>query len=250
MTDFTFGTAGVPVTVASGDTLKGIAEVKSLGLGAMELEWVHGVRLKPEKCDEFRAAADEHGVLLSVHAPYYVNLASPEPDKLEASIERIIKSAILGQRAGATDIVFHPAFMMNRERGEVEKLVFAAYKTLIIRFEKEKLSVTLRPELTGKDSAYGRLDEVIKMSKEFPHTLPCIDWAHLHARTGGEWNSYAEWETALTMLADGLGEDRGLKRMHVHLSGIEYTAKGERNHLPIEESDLLFKELFKAMKTK
>lgn len=249
MAEFSFGTAGVPITVSSGDTLKGIEEVKSLGLDAIELEWVHGVRLKPEKCDEFRTKADETGVLLSVHAPYYVNLASEEPDKLEASIGRIMQSAILGERAGATDIVFHPAFMMNRERDVVEKLVFKAFADLITRFEKEKLSVNLRPELTGKDSAYGRLEEVIKMSKEFPHTIPCIDWAHLHARTGGEWNSYDEWVKALSMLADGLGEEKGLKRMHVHLSGIEYTAKGERNHLPIEESDLQFRDLFKAMKT-
>ncbi|MCD6119431.1 TIM barrel protein [bacterium] len=248
MSDFLFGTAGVPITVENGDTISGIKEISVLGLDAMELEWVHGVRMKPEKCDEFREAGKTHRVSLSAHAPYYINLASLETEKIEASIGRIVKSAVLGERAGATDIVFHPAFLMKRERIEVEKLVFEAYADVIKRYENEGLSVSLRPELTGKESAYGNLEEVIKMSKEFPHTLPCIDWAHLHARTGGAWNSYNEWCTALEMIGDGIGEERGLRRMHIHLSGIEYTPKGERKHLPLKESDLKYRELLRALK--
>ena len=244
---FLFGTGGVPATVPSGDTVEGIAGVAALGLDALELEWVHGTRFKPEKCDEFRAAADRHNVALSVHAPYYINLAAQEPDKVEASIGRIIQSAILGERASATDIVFHPAFLMKRDRAEVEKLVFENYAEVIKQYEAAKLGVTLRPELTGKDSAYGRLDEVLRMASEFPHTLPCIDWSHLHARTNGVWNTYEEWLHALETIADTLGED-GLKRMHVHLSGIEYTPAGERKHLPLDESDLRFRDLFRAMK--
>jgi deoxyribonuclease-4 len=247
--DFIFGTAGVPITVPSGDSLKGIAEIRALGLDALELEWVHGVRLKKEKCAEFKAAAAENEVALSVHAPYYINLAAKEPDKLEASIGRIIQSAEMGEIAGATDIVFHPAFLMQRERDEVEKLTFKAFSEVIKQYENKKLRVTLRPELTGKDAAYGRLEEVIRMSKEFPHTQPCIDWSHLHARTGGKWNSYKEWCKALEMIGDALGEEKGLRAMHIHLSGIEYSDKGEREHMPIEESDLEWRDLFKALKT-
>jgi deoxyribonuclease-4 len=136
---------------------------------------------------------------------------------------------------------------MGRERGEVEKLVFENYAEVIRKYEAAGLSVTLRPELTGKDSAYGRLDEVLKMAREFPHTLPCIDWAHLYARTGGQWNTYDEWVRALEIIGKALSDD-GLKRMHVHLSGIEYTKAGERKHLPLDESDLRFRELFRAMK--
>ena len=248
MSDFIFGTAGVPVTTGSSDTVAGIAEVARLGLDALEMEWVHGVKVKPDKCDEIRAIATENKVSLSVHAPYYINLAAKDPLIIEASIGRIINSAVLAERAGATGVVFHPAFMMGRDREIVEKEVFSSYSEVISQYEKRKLKITLRPELTGKDAAYGRLDEVIKISREFPHTLPCIDWSHLHARTGGEYNSYKEWCAALEALADGLGEDSGIRNMHVHLSGIRYTQKGERDHTPIEESDLNWRELFRAMK--
>ncbi len=248
MNGFLFGTGGVPSTVKSGDTLEGIADLKRLQLETLELEWVHGARLGLEKCDEIREASIKHGIALSVHAPYYINLAAMEPEKIMSSIGRIIESAVKGERAGATDIVFHPSYIMSRERAEVEKLTFETYAEVIKRFEALNLTVTLRPELTGKDSAYGRLDEVLRMSSEFPYTLPCIDWAHLHARTNGEWNSYDEWCIALKQIDAAIGDKGGLKRMHIHLSGINYTKAGERNHLPIEESDLQFRDLFKAMK--
>ena len=248
MNKLLFGTGGVPITVKSGNTIDGIADLARLSLDALELEWVQGARLKLEKCDEIREAGMKYGITLSVHAPYYINLAAIEPDKIESSIGRILESAIKGERAGATDIIFHPAFLMSRDRLEVEKLTFETYTEVIKRYEEANLTVTLRPELTGKDSAYGRLDEVLKMAKEFPHTLPCIDWSHLHARTNGLWNTYDEWCVALKQIDDAIGDKDGLKRMHIHLSGINYTKAGERNHLPIEESDLRFRELFKAMK--
>lgn len=248
MNGFLFGTGGVPATVKNGDTIEGITDLARMSLDTLELEWVQGARLGLDKCDRIRQASDKHKIPLSVHAPYYVNLAAIEPAKIESSIGRILESAIKGERAGATDIVFHPSYLMSRDRAEVENLTFENYSEVIKRYEDAKLSVTLRPELTGKESAYGRLDEVLKMSREFPYTLPCIDWAHLHARTNGQWNTYDEWCVALKLIGDSLGVENGLKRLHIHLSGINYTKAGERNHLPIEESDLQFRELLRAMK--
>jgi deoxyribonuclease IV len=248
MDGFLFGTGGVPATVKGGDTIDGIADIARMSLDTLELEWVQGARLKFEKCDQIREASRKHGIALSVHAPYYINLAAMDPEKIESSIGRILESAMKGERAGATDIVFHPSFLMSRDRAEVEKLTFETYTEVIRRYEEANLAVTLRPELTGKDSAYGRLDEVLKMAREFPHTLPCIDWAHLHARTNGEWNTYDEWCIALKQIDDAIGDKNGLKRMHIHLSGINYTKAGERNHLPLEESDLQFRDLLRAMK--
>jgi len=84
------------------------------------------------------------------------------------------------------------------------------------------------------------------LSAEVPGVLPCIDWAHLHARRGdGSFNSYAEFTAALDVVRAGLG-DAGLKGMHFHLSGIAYTAKGEKEHLPLNEADFRYRELLQA----
>ncbi len=98
----------------------------------------------------------------------------------------------------------------------------------------------------GKSAMFGTLDEVIQLSKEVPGILPCIDWAHLHARTGdGSFNSYDEFADALRRVQAGLG-DEGMQKLHFHLSGIEYTKKGEKQHVPLNEADLHYRELVQA----
>jgi deoxyribonuclease-4 len=107
--------------------------------------------------------------------------------------------------------------------------------------------VTLRPETMGKSAMLGTLAEVITWSQQIENVLPCVDFAHLHARAGdGTFNTYDEFASALNMIAGGLGE-RGIQHMHIHFSGIAYTAKGERNHLNLADADLNYKAFFKAL---
>jgi deoxyribonuclease-4 len=106
---------------------------------------------------------------------------------------------------------------------------------------------TLRPETMGKSAMLGSLEDTLAMAREIPGVEPCLDFAHLHARAGdGSINSYAEWSARLKMYSEALGK-ASLKRMHIHLSGIEYGPKGEKNHLKLEEADLDLKALFKAL---
>ena len=92
----------------------------------------------------------------------------------------------------------------------------------------------------------GTLDEVLQLSRDVDGVLPCIDWAHLHARTGnGTFNSYDEFYDALKRVNDMLGDD-GLKTLHNHMSGIAYTPKGEKKHLPLNEADMQYRELMQA----
>jgi deoxyribonuclease-4 len=108
------------------------------------------------------------------------------------------------------------------------------------------VDVNLRPETMGKSAMFGNLDEVVQLSREVPGVLPCIDWAHLHARTGdGSFNSYDEFADALKRVKAGLG-DEGMKKLHFHLSGIAYTKKGEKEHVPLNEADIHYRELLQA----
>jgi deoxyribonuclease-4 len=86
------------------------------------------------------------------------------------------------------------------------------------------------------------------MSKAIDGVLPCLDFAHLHARPGdGTMNTVKEWTHILEAYQAALGKE-ALKHLHIHLSGIEYGPKGEKNHLPVAESDLKLNLLFKVLK--
>jgi deoxyribonuclease-4 len=107
--------------------------------------------------------------------------------------------------------------------------------------------VTLRPETMGKSAMLGSLEDTIEMSLAIPGVQPCLDFAHLHARPGdGSINSYDEWSRILERYGDALGSD-ALQDLHIHLSGIEYSEKGERNHLPLAEADLDLEAVLRAL---
>jgi len=105
----------------------------------------------------------------------------------------------------------------------------------------------LRPETMGKSAMLGSLDDTLMMAAEMEGVLPCLDFAHLHARPGdGSANSYDEWLAMLKLVRKRLGAG-ALKQIHIHLSGIEYGPKGEKHHLPLAEADLKYRDLFRAL---
>ncbi len=107
--------------------------------------------------------------------------------------------------------------------------------------------VILRPEISGKGAAVGSMEDVLAMAAQVPGVVPCIDFAHLHARLGdGKMNSYEEWMVVLAQYRQELGAE-AMQHLHIHLSGINYGPKGEKNHLPLDEADLKFKDLMRAL---
>ena len=241
-----FGTVGAPQTTPKSGTPAAIEHTKQLGLGHLEIAWVQSVRVTDESCAEIKRTAEKFGISLSIHAPYYINLNSQTSELMEKSDERLLAAARKGFLAGAKEIVFHP----GSYHGQPPEQVYERAKEKLIEItsilREEGVAVNLRPETMGKSAMFGSLDEVLQLSKEVDGVLPCIDWAHLHARRGdGTFNSYAEFDDALKKVRDMLGE-RGIKTLHSHMSGIAYTAKGEKEHLPLNEADLRYKELMQA----
>ncbi|MDL2261541.1 TIM barrel protein [Methanimicrococcus sp. OttesenSCG-928-J09] len=241
-----FGTAGVPISSKGRSTIDGIARVRELGLDCMELEFVQGVRMGEKTAEEVNGVAAKENVALSVHGPYYINLNAVEPEKLTASIQRIYDSARIGHICSADNIVFHPAFYLKDDHKVVYERVLNLLKDLAVRLEDENIPVTLRPETTGKATQFGDVDELLSISAEIDGVLPCFDFSHVHARDG-KHNTYEEFKEIFEKIEKTLGKE-GLKTMHCHISGIEYTAKGERNHLILEESDMNYIDLMKVFK--
>jgi deoxyribonuclease-4 len=244
-----FGTVGNPLSTPPrpGGTVGGIQRIHELGLGALELAWVRSVRVSEETCQRIWEAASALGIALSVHAPYFINLNARDRAGYRASKERLMAAARAGFRAGARDIVFHPGAYQGARPERAYETVRRRLQEIVEELREEGVDVTLRPETMGKSALFGTLDEVIQLSREVPGVLPCVDFAHLHARAGdGSFNSYAEFVEALKRVAAGLGP-RGLQDLHIHVSGIAYTRKGERHHLNLKEADLRYEELLQAL---
>jgi len=243
-----FGTAGVPLSAPKGSTEAGVIRVRELGLEAMEVEFVHGVRMKKEKASQVAAIAQRENVSLSCHAPYYINLNSQEEEKVAASKERIMQTARIAALLGAESVVFHPAFYAGQTSDFVLAKVIKELSEVREALDREGNTTVLRPETTGKPSQFGSLKETIMLSKEIHGVLPCIDFGHLLARTNGQDNTYDAFCRILEQTAEELG-DKWVNNTHFHISGIAYNAKGERKHLILEQSDLQYKELLKALHT-
>ena len=240
-----FGTAGVPLSSKDRSSEGGVRRIRELNLGALELEFVQGVRMGEEKARKVGAAAKEDNIALSCHAPYYINLNSRESEKITASRDRIIQTSRISQIIGVRSVIFHPAFYHNDPSETVLERVVRELTLVREVLDAEGNDVILRPETTGKGTQFGDLAETIQIAKEVPGVLPCIDFGHLHARTNGRYNSYDEFCEILDKTAEELG-DRWVKNVHFHISGIEYGLKGEKRHLVIKESDLRYEELMKA----
>jgi len=242
-----FGTAGIPLSTLRKTSAEGIKRVRELGLEAMELEFVRGVKMSRASASEIRTIAGEMGVVLTVHAPYYINLNSRDQAKLRASIDRILDSARIGSEAGAFSVVFHPAYYGSDTPQETYSRVRDALKYIVKTLRDEGIEIWIRPETMGGLAEFGDLEEVISLSEELEMVLPAIDFAHLHARSLGKYNTYEEVAGVLGEIEQRLGRE-ALESMHIHISGIEYGKKGEIKHLNLEESDLNYVEILRALK--
>ncbi|MBL8095422.1 MAG: TIM barrel protein [Anaerolineales bacterium] len=248
-TTFRFGTVGTPLSTPKnpGGTVGGARRLAELKLDALELAWVQSVRVSEGKCAEIKAVAAASGVALSVHAPYFINL-NATAEEWPKSRKRLMDAAHYGNLAGATDIVFHPGSYFGRPAAEVLEIAIPRLAGCVDELRAAGNPVTLRPETMGKSAMLGSLEDTLAMSEAIDGVLPCLDFAHLHARPGdGTQNSYAEWAAMLTAVKKRLGA-KALKRLHIHLSGIAYGPKGEKNHLTLAEADLKYKDLFKALR--
>jgi deoxyribonuclease IV len=246
---FLFGTVGSPLSAPKkpGGTPGGILRLRELKLDTLELAWVQSVRVSDETCATIKATAAEAKLALSVHAPYYINLNAQTQELWHGGRDRLLAAARAGYKAGATDIIFHPGSYMKADPVAVNKIAVQRLAEVVAQLKDEGVPVILRPETMGKSAMLGTLEETIAWSREIEGVLPCIDFAHLHARAGdGSFNSYKEFSAALKLVKDGLGK-RGLQSLHIHLSGIEYGPKGEKKHLPLKEADLKYKDLFRAL---
>jgi len=246
MTGLLFGTGGTPHSSETNTTIDGIRRIAELGLGCMEVEFVQGVRMGEAGARLVAEVATRERVKLSAHAPYFINLNAHEPEKIRASQDRIIQTARIAALCGAESIVFHAAFYLGDPPEKTYSRAKESLGEVMHQLKRENNRVWIRPEIMGKPSQFGNLEEILNLCVELEGVAPCIDFAHGHARTGA-FNSYPEFASILQQVEERLGK-AALDNMHIHVSGIAYGEKGEKKHLTLKESDFQYAELLQALK--
>ena len=217
------GPAGYPE--GSSSPADAVRRVKAAGLSALEVQFVRNVQYNPIKAKEARSEAAGSGVLLSVHAPYYINLNSSSPETREKSENWILRAMRGAEAFGAWIVVAHAATYGDEEKRSTRNVIDSLIRVRDAA-EIESLRAVIGLETMGKRAAWGTVPEILEVMDEVPGVLPVVDFAHLQAR--GPPLS----EERLRLL---LGSLSNVPRLHCHLSGIEYTAAGERKHLRLGE---------------
>lgn len=217
-------------------TVEAPAWLQSLGLTAYEYQCGRGVRVSTDTAKAMGEAAAQCDVQLSLHAPYFISLASAEAEKRENSVRYILESARAVAAMGGKRIVVHPGGLGGLSRRDATVLAAETLRRAQRVLDEEGLcDVRICPETMGKINQLGDLDEVLEFCKVDERFLPCIDFGHLNSRTQGNLNSREAFASALDRLHNDLGAERAAV-FHAHFSKIEYTKGGEKRHLTFEDT--------------
>ena len=239
-----FASAGVPIQ-CEGSTLDAVKFSHDLGLSAFEMEFVRGVKMRKEVAGKIKEDAKKYDVKISSHAPYWVNCCATDKTKQATTRRNLFQAGQATAWCGGAITVFHPGFYQGKSTEECTKLTIARLKEVNEKLRKEKLKVKLGAETVGKKSAYGGLDEVIALAKKLSFVEPVLDFAHLLARGDRPCKTEDDYRKLFAYVEKKLPKFG--KGFHSHFSSIEYSEKGERNHLPISANKPPYKPLMKML---
>lgn len=207
-----------------------------LGLDCYEYQCGKGVRVKEDTAVALGRQAQEHGISLSLHAPYFINLANPDPESQEKTIGYITSSCLVADQMGATRVVIHSGALMKRTREEAMNIALPFLRRIVAVCEDQGFGhITLCPETMGKINQLGDLDEVLRLCQVHESLIPCVDFGHLYARSLGKDEGAEAVERMLSRMESELGTDRA-SRFHSHFSHIEFTPNGgEKCHRTFDD---------------
>ncbi len=209
--------------------------VKNMDLDCFEYSFGRGVSISDEKALSIGKAFNREGIEISVHAPYFINFATPEEDKAFNSYNYVINSAIKARLMGAKRVVFHPASQGKAERRQAVELTKKRLEILRDKIYETGLEdMMFCPETMGKLGQIGTIEEITEFCAIDKIYTPCVDFGHVNARENGTLNTTLDYKQRLEYMIEKLGYDK-MKNFHVHFSKIEYTAKGEVRHLTFSD---------------
>lgn len=236
------GPAGVPLSCKGRTTLEGVEHTQDLGLNAMEIQFVRGIQMDEEYALEVGEVARRADIKLGVHSPYYTNIASDDEETIEKSVDKIAASGYFGDIMGADVVVAHTGFFTSMDREETRATAIETATTLRDHFQENKFVPDVGLEVMGKEETYGDLEEIITICQEVEGVRPIIDFAHVHARSGGGLQTADDFHDVFDEL-----ETLDLDHVHSYFTGVEYKDESEVHHIPIKKSDLDPEPLYEAV---
>lgn len=231
-----FGPAGNAESFPYKSSVEAPRWLQELGLDCYEYQCGKGVRVKEEAAVALGRQALERGIALSLHAPYFINLANPDPESQEKTIGYITSACRVADQMGATRVVIHSGALMKRTREEAMAIALPFLKEIVAVCEDQGFGhITLCPETMGKINQLGDLDEVLRLCQVHESLVPCVDFGHLYARSLGADEGAEAVERTLSRMESELGADRA-SRFHSHFSHIEFTPNGgEKCHRTFDD---------------
>ena len=235
-----FGTAGNPEIFydeGGKSSLEMPKWLEGIGLDAYEYQCGRGVKISDEAAQMLGERAKEHNIALSVHAPYFTNISSVEPEKIDNTIKYILQSANAAHHMGAERLVIH----MGAAKDITRRYAMEISKTTIERALNELDNaglgdVTLCMETMGKINQMGTIEEVMELCTMDERLLPTVDFGHINARMQGALQTEEDFDHIIKYMEKKIGRER-VNKFHAHFSKIEFTKAGEKKHLTFENTE-------------
>lgn len=215
-------------------TVQAPSWISSIGLDAYEYEAGRGVNASDSVLSSIGEQAKQHGILMSLHTPYFISLSGVSEETRLKSIDYISRSLSAAALLGADTIVIHTGSAATITREEAMRL---ASDTLIKNLEiNGDTDIRMGLETMGKVNQLGTLEEVLTLCKLSPKYCPVVDFGHLNARhIGNYFTDRDSYRRVFDTIATTLGDEYAYN-LHCHFSKIEYTGKGEKRHLTFTDT--------------
>lgn len=225
-----FGVAGNPPNFWKSKYSKERANspewLNSIGLDALEIQCTYGVRMPKERAELFKKNSKKFKIKLSIHGPYYISLGTSDKTKIKNSLNEIKKAVELAKVVGANHVIFHLGGIEGT-REDSRQRATDALKSLEKTVEFE--NVRLFPEIAGKVGQLGSFEDILYICENNKYAFPCLDLAHLHARTGGTLYTSKDFEKVFDEVEERLGKE-AIENLHIHFYPIELGKGGEKRH--------------------
>lgn len=210
--------------------------LKAQGVDAYEYQGGRGIRGSDASFRAIGRKAEEHGILMSVHAPYFISLSGIDPEKRLKSIDYISSTLHAADLLGADTIVIHCGGLQKQSRRDALELAKDTLLRTLEALGDQYPNISLGIETMGKQNQLGTLDEVIELCEISERLSPVVDFGHINARDcGGVFESARDYAEVFERIAHRLGDAKA-KYLHCHFSKIEYTAMGEKQHLTFADT--------------
>lgn len=240
MRSLRFGIAGLKDLK---DLEASVAALKKGGYQTCEVQFVKEFTLKEPEAKRLGELARDNGITLSVHAPYFAQLTTGEPDRLKQHLGALHHACKLAGLMGATVVVCHPGNHHDLDPDELHERVGQALADLGPRIEDT--GVKLGIETCGRRSQFGALGDIALLVRKHAFTTPVIDYAHIHALSNGSLKDPTALQALFAYIVDEFSAEH-LHPLHTHFSDNQFGSAGEIRHIPYGEGTLRIANVLKG----